>query len=77
MMLLEKTGKTGGAFGSYGWSGEAPNMINDRMKALKFRVPLEPLKIKLIPTKDELDKAYEFGKEFAQIVNGKMVEMDM
>jgi flavorubredoxin len=77
MMLLEKTGKTGGAFGSYGWSGEAPNMINDRMKALKFRVPLEPLKIKLIPTQNELDKAYEFGKEFAQIVNGKMVEMEM
>lgn len=77
MMLLEKRGKTGGAFGSYGWSGEAPVMLNDRMKALKFRVPLEPFKVKLIPTLDELQSAFEFGREFAEIVNGKMIEMDM
>ncbi len=77
MMLLEKRGKVGGAFGSYGWSGEAPNMINERMKALKFRVPLEPFKIKLIPTKEELEQAFAFGMEFAEITNGKMIEMDM
>lgn len=78
MMLLEKRGKIGAAFGSYGWSGEAPNMIVDRMRSLKFRIaPQSLLKIKLIPTKEELQECYDFGVEFAEIVNGKVVEMEM
>ncbi|MEA2027354.1 MAG: FprA family A-type flavoprotein [Campylobacterota bacterium] len=77
MMLLEKKGKFGGCFGSYGWSGEAVDMMNGRLKQLKFRVPLAPMKIKLIPTQEELDASYEFGVEFGEIVNGKMVEMTL
>ena len=77
MMLLEKKGKFGGSFGSYGWSGEAVEMINDRLKNLKFRVPLAPQKVKLIPTKMELLGCYDFGFEFGEIVNGKMVEMTL
>ena len=58
MMLLEKRGKTGGAFGSYGWSGEAVEMILHRLKSLNFKVPpLEPMKIKLIPTQEELKQS--------------------
>ena len=52
-------------------------MIQARLKALKFRVPLAPLKIKLIPTKLELSDSYNFGLEFAKIVNGKMMEMSL
>jgi len=78
MMLLEKRGKTGGAFGSYGWSGEAVDMIIHRLKSLNFRVPpMEPMKIKLIPTKEELKNCYDYGVEFAEVVNGKMVEITM
>ncbi len=77
MMLLEKKGKFGGCFGSYGWSGEAVDMMQSRLKALKFRVPLAPQKVKLIPTKIELLNCYDFGYEFGEIVNGKMVEMTL
>lgn len=77
MMLLEKKGKLGGCFGSYGWSGEALDMIQNRLKDLKFRVPMQPLKIKLIPTKEEKVECYNFGVEFGEIVNGKMVEMSL
>lgn len=77
MMLLEKKGKVGGCFGSFGWSGEAVDMIQVRLKALKFRVPLEPQKIKLVPTKSELNDSYNFGVEFGEIVNGKMMEMTL
>jgi flavorubredoxin len=77
MMLLEKKGKFGGCFGSYGWSGEAVEMMNSRLKALKFRVPLQPMKVKLIPTREELFDCYNFGVEFGEIVNGKMVEMTL
>jgi flavorubredoxin len=77
MMLLEKKGKFGGCFGSYGWSGEAVDMMNSRLKSLKFRVPLQPIKIKLIPTQEELDACYDFGVEFAEVINGKMMEMTL
>ena len=77
MMLIEKKGKFGGSFGSYGWSGEAVEMMNSRLKSLKFRVPLDPMKIKLIPTKEELFDCFDFGVEFSEIVNGKMVEMTL
>ncbi len=77
MAFLESRGKIGAVFGSYGWSGEAQNMIYHRMRGLKFRTPLEPLKFKLIPTKEELGKCYEFGAELSDIANGKSVEMSM
>lgn len=78
MIFLEKRGKMGGAFGSYGWSGEAIDMIMYRLKSLNFRVPiLESQKIKLIPTEKELENCYEYGVEFAEILNGKMTEMTM
>lgn len=77
MMLLEKKGKIGACFGSYGWSGEALEMINARLKALKFRVPFEPQKVKLIPTKNELYESYNFGVSFGKIINGKIMEITL
>lgn len=77
MMLIEKRGKFGGCFGSFGWSGEAVEMMSSRLKSLKFRVPLPPMKIKLIPTKEELLDCYDFGREFGEVVNGKMMEMTL
>lgn len=78
MMLLEKKGKVAASFGSYGWSGEAIDMIIHRLKSLNFRIPPnESIKIKLIPTKEELHDCFDFAVEFCEIVNGKMVEMTM
>jgi flavorubredoxin len=77
MMLLEKKGKFGASFGSYGWSGEAVEMINSRLKNLNFRVPMQPLKIKLIPNKEELIGCYEYGVEFGEFLGGKVMEMTL
>lgn len=77
MAYVQSSNKIGAAFGSYGWTGEAPEMLHDRMRWLKFRLPIEPLKIKLIPTQEELQSCYEFGKEIAEIAMGKMVEMEI
>jgi flavorubredoxin len=78
MMFLEKKAKTASAFGSYGWSGEAVDMILHRLKSLNFRVPpSSALRIKLIPTAQELQMCFEYGEEFAHILNGKMIEIDM
>ena len=77
MAYLESSGKVGAAFGSYGWTGEAPEMLHDRMRWLKFRLPVKPLKIKLIPTAEELQECFAFGAEVAEITMGKMVEIEL
>ncbi len=77
MAYLESSGKVGATFGSYGWTGEAPEMLHDRMRWLKFRLPIAPLKVKLIPTEEELAECYRFGVEVAEITMGKMVEMEI
>lgn len=59
-------GKFGAVFGSYGWSGEAVKNVNDRLKQLRFKVPIEPLKVLFNPSTEQLESAFEFGEEFAK-----------
>lgn len=67
-------GKVAAAFGSYGWSGEAVRMVDERLRGLKLRVPVAGLRIKLIPSLDELDACYAFGHEIGNFVLGKPQE---
>jgi NADH oxidase (H2O-forming) len=67
-------GKVAAAFGSYGWSGEAVRMVDERLRGLKLRVPVAGLRIKLIPSLDELDACYVFGQEIGNFVLGKPQE---
>lgn len=69
--VINLKGKLGAAFGSFGWSGEAVRMIEDRMRGLKMRVPVSGRKIKLIPTEEELSACTLFGKELAEVLIGK------
>ncbi|MEJ2608646.1 MAG: FprA family A-type flavoprotein [Candidatus Thiodiazotropha sp.] len=71
LAVVNLKGKLGGAFGSYGWSGEAVSMIEDRMRGLKMRIPQPGLRIKLIPTEEELEECREFGKKIAEELVGK------
>lgn len=78
LMFLDKQGKCASAFGSYGWSGEAVEHIIARLKALKLKVPpLTPLKIKLIPSPEELENCFNFGVEFAEVLKGKWLEIEL
>lgn len=56
--------KLGTAFGSYGWSGEATKMIEDRLSGLHIKLHKPSLRIKLIPEDKTLQECQEFGKEF-------------
>lgn len=67
-------GKLGGAFGSYGWSGEAVRMIEDRMRSLKMMIPVDGVRVKLIPTKEELEGCRLFGRHIAEALTGKQRE---
>ncbi len=63
--------KLGAAFGSYGWTGEAVSMLEDRLRGLKLRVPVTGVRVKLIPTEEELDKCRQFGRQLAEHLTGR------
>lgn len=64
-------GKLGVAFGSYGWSGEAVRLIEDRLRGLKLRVPIEGLRIKLVPDTPELEQCRLLGESLARHLTGQ------
>jgi flavorubredoxin len=66
--------KIGAAFGSYGWSGEAVRMIEDRMRGLKMRIPINGLRIKLIPTEEVLAECRDFGRRLSGALLGDRTE---
>lgn len=66
LATIRMKGKVGAAFGSYGWSGEAVGMIEDRLKSLKFKVPEPGLRFALVPTAEELESCREFGAKIAE-----------
>jgi flavorubredoxin len=74
LVVVNLKGKLGGAFGSFGWSGEAVRMIEDRMRGLKMRIPKEGLRVKLIPTEEELEECRAFGRRMAQELTGNSRE---
>jgi flavorubredoxin len=60
-------GKLAGAFGSYGWSGEAVKIIQDNLKNLKLKIYNEDgLKVNFIPYEDSYEKAIEYGLGFGK-----------
>lgn len=71
LTVLDLKGKIGAAFGSFGWSGEAVPMIEHRLRGLKFRVPVPGLRIKLIPTAEELAACRDFGTLLGEELMGR------
>lgn len=71
LTLVKVKGKFGAAFGSYGWSGEAVGLIEDRLRGLKLRVPRPGVKVKLIPTDEELAACTTLGRELAEHLVGR------
>jgi len=70
LAVIKVRDKLGAAFGSYGWSGEAINMIEDRLRGLKLRVPIKGVRARLIPTQEELALCRDLGAQLAQHLTG-------
>jgi flavodoxin I len=60
--------KVGAAFGSYGWSGEAPVMIAEKMRELGMNVIDPVLRILHQPTEKDLEECRRLGKDIANKV---------
>ena len=70
LTVVNLKSKLGGVFGSYGWTGEGVRLVEDRLRGLKLRVPIPGLRVKLIPTDDEILECRAFGQELAQELMG-------
>lgn len=66
----ELEGKPGGAFGAFGWSGEAPTRIYDTMDNI-FRMKMVdggPLMLKASWVKGGIQASQEYGKSVAAMI---------
>jgi flavodoxin short chain len=64
MESVDLRGKIGAAFGTYGWSGESVEMMNDTMKHV-FGMEIIAPGFKLVgrPTGESLEQCRKFGRE--------------
>jgi flavin reductase (DIM6/NTAB) family NADH-FMN oxidoreductase RutF len=58
--------KLAGVFGSYGWSGEAVDLLETKLQDAGYRFGFSPIRIKFKPTQETLDQCVAAGNEFAQ-----------
>ncbi|MHB8231274.1 MAG: FprA family A-type flavoprotein [bacterium] len=65
LVMLNVKNKKAAAFGCYGWSGEAVQMVQDILKSLRFVIVQEGLKIQMTPFEEDLLNCEKFGMDFA------------
>lgn len=69
-------GKVAGAFGSYGWSGEAADMLMGRLNVLRMKTVEPALKIPFNPNDVEKKKqARHYGKKFGRKLKEEWVKL--
>jgi len=65
---LRPKNKVAAAFGSYGWGGGAVKTIEEKLKNAGIEIVAPALTVKWVPDANEIQKCFEFGKEFAKKV---------
>jgi flavorubredoxin len=63
--------KPAGAFGSYGWSGEAPDMLLQRLAQIKCNVPEAALRVNFMPTDQDLAQMKAYALDLAARLESK------
>ncbi|MGE5187718.1 MAG: flavodoxin domain-containing protein [Betaproteobacteria bacterium] len=64
---LNLKGKLGAAFGSYGWSGEAPKLVLEILKnRFEMQIIEPPLLAKYTPDQNALDACKDLGKKISE-----------
>ncbi|WAL59050.1 diflavin flavoprotein [Thermocoleostomius sinensis A174] len=58
--------KLAGVFGSYGWSGEAIDLLQNKLQDAGYQFGFEPIRVKFKPTDDTLQECETAGAEFVQ-----------
>lgn len=60
--LVTPKAKVAAVFGSYGWSGEAVKMIEERLQGLRFKLPVPSLSVRFTPTDENLKACQDFAR---------------
>ena len=71
MKGLKPKNKIGGAFGSYGWSGESVKLIKQELEAMNFAVVDPGVKIQYVPGAEALNECYAYGQTIGKAVLGR------
>jgi flavorubredoxin len=67
---INMEGKVGGAFGAFGWSGEAPDRIYDTMdNVLKMDMVGDPLRLKSTLMDGAMQAAQDYGRKVGKKCN--------
>jgi flavorubredoxin/flavin reductase (DIM6/NTAB) family NADH-FMN oxidoreductase RutF len=61
--------KIAGVFGSYGWSGEAVDLIESKLQDAGYPLGFETIRVKFAPTEETLNQCEQAGAEFARVLN--------
>jgi len=59
-------GKIGSAFGSYGWSGEAPGLLLDLLRQFNMEPHYPVMRVKRQPSERDLEECRGLGKAIAE-----------
>jgi flavorubredoxin len=70
MKGLRPKGKIFGLFGSHGWGGGAIKEMRKALEQEKFEIWERELPVQFVPDPEELDRAIQFGKDFAKKLLG-------
>jgi flavorubredoxin/flavin reductase (DIM6/NTAB) family NADH-FMN oxidoreductase RutF len=67
-IILSTASKTqlAGVFGSFGWSGEAIDLLESKLKDGGYSLAFDPIRVKFKPTESTLQYCEEIGTDFAQ-----------
>jgi flavorubredoxin/flavin reductase (DIM6/NTAB) family NADH-FMN oxidoreductase RutF len=67
-IILANAAKTqlAGVFGSFGWSGEAIDLLETKLKDGGYTLAFDPIRVKFKPTESTLQFCEEVGTDFAQ-----------
>jgi flavorubredoxin len=68
MKGLRPLGKIGAAFGSYGWGGEAPRLLDTFIADMKYESAGECLRVNYVPTPENLAACVELGRRVGAMV---------
>ena len=68
---LRDKSKIAGAFGSFGWSGEAPKIIIESLRNLKLTVFEDIAAVKFLPGSDKALTLMDWGRRFAGFIRAE------
>lgn len=71
---LKFKGKKAAAFGSYGWSGDAPKQISDKLAEAGFEIVAEPYKALWVPDEKAIEACRAYGESFVKALDNDAEE---